>query len=170
MSMCVATHPSPSHSPAHTLFKINSIRTKLIPSVPANNSHIRCEPIFNNKFGNKPLWIDPATILRITTHNVQDFKPFTNDAKLKSSIGNMVSLQLGTTCLSETSVEWRNYGFRQAYKDAFIKHYKSPRHIFSSSSEVAQSSYHKLGGSFTSATDRWTHRVHKSREDSTGAG
>jgi hypothetical protein len=82
----------------------------------------------------------------------------------------MVSLQSGITCLTETNVEWRNYGFRQAYKEAFTKHYQSSRHVFSSSSEVYQSSYHKRGGTVTSATDRWTHRVRKSGEDSTGAG
>jgi hypothetical protein len=51
----------------------------------------------------------------------------------------MVSLQSGIACLTETNVEWRNYGFRQAYKDALMKHYQSSRHVFSSSSELAQS-------------------------------
>jgi hypothetical protein len=82
----------------------------------------------------------------------------------------MVSLQSGITCLTETNIEWRNYGFRQAYKYASTKHYQASRHVFSSSSEVAQSSYHKRGGTVIFATDRWTHIVHKSGEDSTGAG
>jgi hypothetical protein len=66
----------------------------------------------------------------------------------------MVLLQSGITCLTEPNVEWRNYGFRQAYKDAFMKHYKSSRHDFSSSSEVSQSSYRKRGGTVIFATDR----------------
>jgi hypothetical protein len=72
----------------------------------------------------------------------------------------MVSLQAGITCLTETNIEWRNYGFRQAYKDAFTKHYQSSRHIFSSSSEFAHSYYHKREGVVIAATGRWTHRVH----------
>jgi hypothetical protein len=142
----------------------------MFPSTPASTSHIRCEPIFNNTFGDKPRCIDPATTLRITTHNGKGIKTFTNDSKLQSGIGNMVSLQSGITCLTETNVEWRNYGFRQAYKDAFTKYYQSSRHVFSSSSEVYQSSYHKRGGTVTSATYRWMHIVHKSGEYSTGAG
>jgi hypothetical protein len=66
----------------------------------------------------------------------------------------MVSLQSGITCLTETNVEWRNYGFRQSYKDAFTKHYQSSLNVFSSYSEVVQTSYHKRGGTVTSATDR----------------
>jgi hypothetical protein len=96
-----ATHPSPAPSPARKVFQMNSIHTNMLPSIPANNSHICCDPIFNNNFGDKSRWIDPATTLRIITQNVQGFKPFTNDAKLQSSIGNMVSLQSGITCLTE---------------------------------------------------------------------
>jgi hypothetical protein len=68
------------------------------------------------------------------------------------------------------NIKWRNYGFFQAYKGAITKYYKSSRHVFSSSSEVAQSSYHKRGGTVISATDSWTRRVHKFGEDFTGAG
>jgi hypothetical protein len=73
-------------------------------------------------------------------------------------------------CLTETNVEWSNDIYRQAYKYAFTKLYQSSRHAFSSSSEISQSSYHRRGGTAISATNRWTHHVHKSGEDATGAG
>jgi hypothetical protein len=97
---------------------MSSIRTNVIPPIPSKNSHIHCEPILINTFRDKPRWIDLVTTLRIATQNAQGIKPFKNDAKLQSGIGNMVSLQAGITCLTETKVEWHNYCFRQAYKDA----------------------------------------------------
>jgi hypothetical protein len=116
MSPHSAPHPSPAPSPARTLLQMNSIHTNMLPSIPGNNYHTLCEPIFNNTIGEKPLWIDSATTLRITTHNVQGLKPFLNDAKLQSGIGNMVSLHTLITCLTETNVEWRNYGFCKLIK------------------------------------------------------
>jgi hypothetical protein len=72
----------------------------MIPSIPANNYHISCEPIFDNTFGDKPILINPAMTLRITTHNVQGIKPVKNNMKFQSGIGNMVSLQYCITCLT----------------------------------------------------------------------
>jgi hypothetical protein len=110
----VVSPPCPAPSSARTLFQMNSIRTNMISSIPANNSCIRCGPIFNNTFGDKTRWIDPATMLRITTQNVQGIKPVKNNTKLQSDIGNMISLQSGITCLTTTNKEWRNNGIRQA--------------------------------------------------------
>jgi hypothetical protein len=95
-----------------------------------------------------------VTTLRINAQNVQGIKPVKNSTKLQSGIGNMVSLQSGITFLTETNAEWRNYGFCQAYKEAFTKHYQSSWHVFSSSRKIVQSSYHKCGGTVISATDR----------------
>jgi hypothetical protein len=170
MSLHAETQPSHLQIPAHTISQMHYIRSNMLSPPPASNTHIRCDPIFNNTLGDKPRWIDPVTTRRINTQNVQGFKPVSNDTKLQSGIGNMVSLQSGSTFLTETNIECRYYGFRQAYKDAFTKHYQSSRHVFISSSEVAQSSYHKRGGTVISATYRYTRRVHKSGEDSTGAG
>jgi hypothetical protein len=80
----------------------------------------------------------------------------------------MVSLQAGITRLTETNVEWKNYSFRKGHKNVFAKLYDSSRHTFSSSSEIL-STYHKSGGTLISATDRWTHCVHLSDEDTPGA-
>jgi hypothetical protein len=135
-----------------------------------NSTHIRGEPLFNNIFGDRPGWIDPATTLRGLSHNVQGIRPIANDDKLQSGLANMVLLQSRITCLTETNVEWSKYGYRQCFKDGFNKIYAASRHIFSSSSEIASDSYHKRGSMLISATDRWTHIVHLSGEDSTGAG
>jgi hypothetical protein len=61
MSLHAETSPHPASSPTCPLFQMNSIRTNIIPPLPYLKSHIRCEPIFNNIFGDKPRWIDPAT-------------------------------------------------------------------------------------------------------------
>jgi hypothetical protein len=128
---------------------------------PPPPQHIRCGPAFHNTFGDLPFWIDLATSIRLVTQHVQGITPLSDDDKLQSGISNMVSLQAGITCLAETNVEWRNYSCRQGYKAAFTKLYSALRHIFSSSSEISSTS-HKRGGTVTSATDRWTHRVHLS--------
>jgi hypothetical protein len=118
---------------------------------PPSPQHIRCEPAFHNTFGDLPCWIDPTITLRLVTQNVQGIKPLPDDEKLQSGISNMVSLQAGITCLTETHVEWRNYSCRQGYKSAFTKLYSASRHMFSSSSELSSTS-HKRGGTVTSAT------------------
>jgi hypothetical protein len=132
-------------------------------------THIRCEPDFLNTFGDLTCWIDPSTTLRIVTQNFQGITLITVDDKLQCGIANMISLQSGTPCLTETNVKWRNYSSHQGYKYAFTKLYASSRHNFSSSSEIS-SSHHKRGGTAISATDRWNHRIYLSGEDSTGAG
>jgi hypothetical protein len=133
------------------------------------NTYIRCEPAILNTFGDLPCWIGPSKTLRVITHNVQGSKPITTNDKLQSGISNMVALQAGITCPTETNVEWWNYSSRQGYKDALNKLYAAFHHTFSSSSEIS-SSCHKRGGTAISATNRWTHRVHLSGEDSTGGG
>jgi hypothetical protein len=74
------------------------------PNTPSN-TRVSCEPIFNNTFGDRPHWIDHLTTPRIPTQNVKGIKPFKYDANLQGGIGNMVSLQSGITCLTETNVE-----------------------------------------------------------------
>jgi hypothetical protein len=69
----------------------------------------------------------------------------------------------------EMNVEWRNFSCRQGYKDYFTKIYSTLRHSFSSSSETS-STPRKCGGTVTSATDHWKHRVHLAGEYSTVAG
>jgi hypothetical protein len=44
------------------------------------------------------------------------------------------------------------------------------RHPFSSSSEILEGTYFKMGGTVTTALNRWTHRMHISGQDKTGAG
>jgi hypothetical protein len=78
------------------------------------NDRVHCEPIFNNTFGDVPRWLDPDVTMCIASQNVQGIKPIKEDAKLQGGIGNMVSLQSGIMCLTETNVEWRNYMYRQA--------------------------------------------------------
>jgi hypothetical protein len=95
-------------STARTLFQLNSLRTNMVSTNAPPNDHVRCEPIFNNTFGGVPRWIDPAVTLRIATQNVQGIKPIKDDMRLQGGIGNMVSLQSGSMCLTETNVEWRN--------------------------------------------------------------
>jgi hypothetical protein len=136
---------------------------------PPSPQSIRCKPAFHNTFGDMTCWIDPSTTLRLVTQNIQCIKPLADDNKLQSGISNMVSLPNDIPCLTETNVEWRNYGCREGYKDAFTKLYSTSRHIFSSSSEIA-SSYHKPGDTVTSVTNRWTHHIHLSGEDSTDVG
>jgi hypothetical protein len=136
-----------------------------------NNSttHNRCEAVFLITFGYLPCWIDPSATLRMVTKNVQGIKHVATNDKLQSGIANMVSLQAGIICLTESNVEWQNYSFRQGYKAAFAKLYAAPRHTFSSYSKVS-TMYHKRGCTAIYATDRWTHHVQLAGEDSTGAG
>jgi hypothetical protein len=54
MSLHVATKPSPLHTPSRTLYQMHSIRSNMLSPSTASNTHIRCEPIFNNTFGDKP--------------------------------------------------------------------------------------------------------------------
>jgi hypothetical protein len=124
-----------------------------------------------------PQYIWWLTVLDRSFHNLllnetkcSRDQPIANDDKMQSVIANMVSLQAVIMCLTKTNVEWRNYGFIQGYKYVFNKLYAASRHIFSSSSELTTSSYHKHGGTVISATDRCTHRVHLSGEDVTGDG
>jgi hypothetical protein len=77
-----------------------------------------------------------------------------NYDKFQSGIANMVSLQAAITCLAKNNVEWRIYGYIQGYKEGFNKTYGAYIHMFSSSSELSSTSYHKLGGTFISVTDR----------------
>jgi hypothetical protein len=97
----------------------------------SNNTHVRGERIFNNTFGDRPGWIDQATALHIVTQNVQVIKPIANDNKLQSGLTSMVSLQARITCLAESNIEWRKYGFRKGYKEGFNKLYAASRHISS---------------------------------------
>jgi hypothetical protein len=73
-----------------TLFQFNSLRMNMVCTNAPPNAHVRCEPIFNNTFGDIPRWIDPAGTLRIATQNVQGIKPIKDDVKLQGGIGNMV--------------------------------------------------------------------------------
>jgi hypothetical protein len=102
-----------------------------------NNTHVIYEPAFDSTFGDKPCWINPAKTLCIATQNIQRIKPIANDDKLQSGIATILSLQAGITCLTETKVEWRKYGYRQGYKDCFNKLYALSIQIFGSSSEIA---------------------------------
>jgi hypothetical protein len=108
-------------STARTLFQLNSICTNMVSTNAPPNAHVRCEPIFNTTFGDIPRWIDPAITLCIDTQNVQGITPIKDDEKVQGGIGNMVSLQSGIMCLTETNAEWRNYIYRQAYKYASTK-------------------------------------------------
>jgi hypothetical protein len=135
---------------------------------PPTTQHTRCETPFINTFGDLPSWIDPSVMIRLVTQNFQDIKHNDNDDKLQSGIFNVVALQAGITCLTETNVEWHNFSCRQGYKDAVTKLYSASRHRFSSSPETS-STPHKRGGTVTSATGR-THRVHFAGQDSTGGG
>jgi hypothetical protein len=141
-------------SPARALFQLNSIQTNIISTNAQPNDHVRCKSIFNTYFSNNPRWIDPATTLCIATQNVQGFNPFRDANKLQGGTSNMVSLQSGIMCFTETNVEWPTYIFRQAYKNAFIKLCQSSRPVFCSSSKISQSSYQKRGGTVISAADR----------------
>jgi hypothetical protein len=43
-------------------------------------------------------------------------------------------------------------------------------HPFSSSSDILEGTYFKMGETITTALDRWTHRMHISGKYKTGAG
>jgi hypothetical protein len=53
--------------------------------------------------------------------NFQGIKPIVTNDKLQNGVANIVTLQAGIMCPTENSVEWRNYGFRQGYKDGLKK-------------------------------------------------
>jgi hypothetical protein len=75
-------------------------------NIPQSSTpHIRCEPAFRNIFGDLPCCIEHSTTLRPVTQNVEGIKPIDTDDKFQGGIANMISLQAGITCLTETNVE-----------------------------------------------------------------
>jgi hypothetical protein len=72
--------------------------------------------------------------------------------------------------LHETNAEWNQYGFREQYAKAYCDHTTASKHLFTYSSEMAEGTYFKMGGTSITVIDRLTQWMHKSGQDATGVG
>jgi hypothetical protein len=127
------THHNRSNPSSNIISRWRQLQLQLNTHTPITYQHTRCEPAFLNTFGDLPGWIDHSTTLRLVTQNVQGIKPNDNDDKLQSGIVNLVALQAGIACPTETNVEWRNFICIQGYNDAFTKLYSASRQLNSTS-------------------------------------
>jgi hypothetical protein len=121
-------------------------------------------------FGNTPSLIDTKKTLRWASQNTRGVITKEKDPNLTAGIENIIKLQVGIAALQEKNTELNQFAFRDQYAKAYQYHTTSSRHSFSYSSETPEGTYFKMGGTVITAVDRWTHRMHKSGQDSTGVG
>jgi hypothetical protein len=126
--------------------------------------------LFNNSWGNKPHIIDPKLDLCWASQNIRGVIPKEQNPKLALVIETLMKIQVGIVGLIETKAEWNIYANKQQYAKVYRPMATASIHSFSSSSEVVEGIYFKMGGTLTTALDRWTHIMHRSGKDKTGAG
>jgi hypothetical protein len=104
------------------------------------------------------------------SQNTRGIIPKESDPNLKVGIENIVKLQAGIASLKKNNAEWNQYPFKEHYEKSYCNHITESRHSFSSSSEMAEGTYFKMGETSITSLYIWTHQLHKSGQDATGAG
>jgi hypothetical protein len=96
------------------------------------------ESLFNNRWGNRPRWIDLRTTLCWELQNVRGIIPQEKYPKLAAGIENLTKLQVGIVGLTKTNAEWNRYPYKEQYDKACHPMATASRHSFKSSSEIVE--------------------------------